>query len=60
MSKRRLIVLDKEMDTNLGTICNAALKSSGMEVFDDVNSLIRAVTEEWEYETDPVFNEDDE
>ncbi len=60
MSIRKVIVIDKETDTNLGTVCNAALKNAGMEVYQDVNAIIYAVTDEWEDEPDLFFDEDED
>jgi hypothetical protein len=46
MSSRKLIVIDKDTDAQLGAICSAALKISGMEILDDVNALINSIKEE--------------
>lgn len=60
MRTRKIIVIDQEADTNLGTICNTALKNVGIEVFQDVTAIISAVTEEWSDEPDFFCDKDKE
>ena len=61
MSTRKVLVIDKEMDQHLGIVCNAALKNAGMDVYQDVNSLIYSFIDEWvDDEPDLFFDEDED
>lgn len=46
MNARKIIVIDKEIDSQLGAVCSAALKISGLELLEDVNALIRSIKDE--------------
>ena len=55
MSKKKIVVLDESMDKILGTICDLALKGSGMQAINSVNTLIDAIEEDSE-ERDSILN----
>lgn len=46
MHTRKLIVIDPDTDSKLGAIASAALKTSGLEMLSDVNTLINSIIEE--------------
>ena len=58
MQARKLIVIDEDLDAKLGAVCGAALKSSGIKMLQDVNLLIRSITEESEDDQQSPFVED--
>jgi hypothetical protein len=60
MSTRKVIVIDKDIDMKLGAVCNAALKNEGLEVYEDVNTLIRSIEEEWMDDEACLFFEDED
>lgn len=56
MKNRRVIIIDRETDEKLGTVCSAALKSAGIEVLPDINALINSIIDEFESEDDNKIN----
>jgi hypothetical protein len=46
MDKKKIIIIDEQIDLLLTNICDAALKASGMEALKDVNALAAAVVDE--------------
>lgn len=59
MQTRKILVIDKDIDEKLGSVCNAALKNAGMDVCEDVNVLIYSIVEENLEEESGLFFDDD-
>ena len=52
MTNRKIVIIDEEMDKILGSVCDAALKGSCMQIVSSVNAVIEAVSEEMDSEVD--------
>lgn len=46
MTTRKIIVIDEELDSIMGAICDSALKGAGMNMLASVSKMVESVIEE--------------